>query len=157
MTKILTASLALLLSGGIGAYAADEHKHEHGKPIEVGNVTLGNTKVDAEVAGAVTPGKEVHVEMHLTPLTPAPKAVRLWIGIESGRGSTKAKAEVEADHPGGYEAHVEVPNPLPEGSKIWISIEPASGEAVKGSLPLPVVGAKPAVTHDHDHDHDKQK
>lgn len=95
---------------------------------------------------AATPGKEVHVELHLAPATPAPKAVRVWIGIESARGSEKAKAEAEAEHPGGYEAHVDVPSPLPEGSKIWISIEPASGDAVKGSLPLPGPSAKP---HDH--------
>ena len=150
MTRILTATLALLLSAGMGAYAADEHKHEHehGKAVEVGEVTLGATKVDVEMAGAATPGKEVHIELHLAPATPAPKAVRVWIGIESGRGSEKAKAEGEADHPGGYEAHVDVPSPLPEGSKIWISIEPASGDAVKGSLPLPGPDAKP---HEHDH------
>lgn len=146
MTRILTATLALLLSGGIGAFAADEHKHEHGKTVEAGEVTIGTTKVEVELAGTVTAGKEVHVELHLAPATPAPKAVRVWIGIESGRGSEKAKAEGEAEHPGGYEAHVDVPAPLPEGSKIWISIEPASGDAVKGSLPLPGPDAK---AHDH--------
>lgn len=153
MTRILTATLALLLSSGIGAFAADEHKHDHGKAVEAGEVTIGTTKVEVELAGTVTAGKEVHVELHLAPATPAPKAVRVWIGIENGRGSEKAKAEAEADHPGGYEAHVDVPSPLPEGSKIWISIEPASGDAVKGSLPLPAADAK---AHDHkDHEHKK--
>ena len=146
----LSAAVALLVTAGTSLMAADEHKHEHGKAVEVGEVTVGTTKVDVEMAGAATPGKEVHVELHLAPATPAPKAVRVWIGIESGRGSEKAKAEAEADHPGGYEAHVDVPNPLPEGSKIWVSIEPASGDAVKGSLPLPAAGAKPAGEHDHE-------
>ncbi len=152
MTRILTATLVLLLSGGIGAFAADEHKHEHehGKAVEVGEVTIGTTKVDVEIAGAVTAGKKVHVALHLTPPTPAPKVVRVWIGSESGRGSEKAKAEGEAEHPGGFEAHVDVPAPLPEGSKIWISIEPASGDAAKGSLPLPGPDAKAAGEHEHD-------
>jgi hypothetical protein len=155
MTRILTATLALLLFSGIGAFAADDHKHEHGKTVEVGEVTIGTTKVEVELAGAVTAGKEVHVELHLDPATPAPKAVRVWIGIESGRGSEKAKAEAEAEaaQPGGYEAHVDVPSPLPEGSNIWVSIEPASGDVVKGSLQLPSPDAK---AHDHkNHDHKK--
>lgn len=157
MNRILTATLALLIFGGIGAFAADDHKHDHdqdhGKAIEVGEATLGTTKVTVEMAGDATPGKEVHVELHLAPATPAPKAVRVWVGIENGRGSEKAKAEGDADHPGGYEAHVNVPNPLPAGSKIWISIEPASGDTVKGSLPLP---SPKAHAHDH-HGHEHKK
>lgn len=153
LNATLSAAVALLFTAGTSLIAADEHKHDHGKVTEVGEVTIGTNKVDVEMAGAATPGKEAHIELHLTPPTPAPKAIRVWIGIESGRGSEKAKAEGEADHPGGYEAHVDVPNPLPEGSKIWVSIEPASGDAVKGSLPLPGPGAK---AHDHkDHEHKK--
>lgn len=149
-------TLALLLSGGIGADAADEHHQGPRKPVTVGDVTLGITKVAVEMAGAVTPGTDVHVELHLTPLTPAPNAVHVWIGIESALGSKKAKAQGEAEHPGGYEAQVEVPSPLPEGSKIWISIEPTSGDTLTGSVPLLRAGTKPAG-HDHDHDHEKQK
>ncbi len=148
LNATLSAAVALLFTAGTSLIAADEH--DHGKAVEVGEVTLGTTKVEVQMGGAATPGKEVHIDLHLAPPTPAPKAVRVWIGIDSGRGSEKAKAEAEAAHPGGYEAHVDVPNPLPEGSKIWISIEPASGEAVKGSLALPAAGAKPAGEHKHD-------
>jgi hypothetical protein len=152
LNSTLSAAVALLFVTGTSLMAADEHKHDHGKAVEVGAVTVGTTKVNVEMSGVATPGKEAHLELHLTPPAPAPKAIRVWIGIESGRGSEKAKAEGEAAHPGGYEAHVAVPSPLPEGSKIWISIEPASGDAVKGSLALPAAGAKPAAEHNHDHD-----
>ena len=120
--------------------AADEHGH--GKAVELGKVTIGSATVNVEVAGTIAAGKEVHVELHVTPPTPAPKAIRVWIGVENGRGSEKAKAEGEAAHPGGYEAHVDVPSPLPEGSKLWISVEPAEGEAAKSSLPLPAASTK---------------
>ena len=167
MNRIITSTLTLMLTAGIGLIAAEEHQHElhheHGKSVEVGEVTIGATKVDVEIAGAVIADKQVHVELHLTPATPAPKAVRVWIGSDSGRGSEKAKASGEATHPGSYEAHVAVPAPLPEGSKIWISIEPASGEAVKGSLPLP--GSDTKAPHDDhqghehgdDHKHEPKK
>lgn len=154
MNRILTSSLALLLSSGMAAFAAESH--DHGKGVDIGEVTLGSTKVDVEMAGTATPGKEVQFELHLAPATPAPKAVRVWIGVENGRGSEKSKAEAEAGHPGGYEAHVDVPSPLPEGSKIWISIDPESGDALKGSLALPIPGAAQPdhKAHDHkDHDH----
>ena len=160
MNRIITSTLTLMLTAGIGLIAAEEHQHEHGKEhgksVEVGEVTIGATKIDVEMAGIASAGKEVHVELNLTPATPTPKAVRVWIGSDSGRGSEKAKATGEAAHPGSYEAHVAVPAPLPEGSKIWISIEPASGEAVKGSLPLPGSDAKGRADHDHDHDHEHE-
>ena len=164
MNRLITSTLTLFLSAGIGAFAAEEHKHdhakdhakdhghEHEKAVEVGVVTIGTTKVEVEMAGAVKAGKEVHVELNLTPAAPAPKAVRVWIGSDSGRGSEKAKATSEAAHPGSYEAHVAVPAPLPEGSKIWISIDPASGDAVKGSLPLP--GSDTMAPHDDHQGHD---
>ena len=152
LNATLSAAVALLFTAGTSLMAADEHKHEHGDMIAVGNVTLGTVVAKVEGAGIPAAGKEWHVTVDLPAGTAAPKAVRIWVGIESGRGSEKAKAEAEAAHPGGYEAHVDVPNPLPEGSKIWISIEPASGEAVKGSLALPAAGAKPAGEHKHDHE-----
>lgn len=151
LNATLSAAVALFLSTGAHLTAADEHKdHAHANMIAVGNVTLGTVVAKVEGAGAPAAGKEWHVTVDLPAGTAAPKAIRVWVGIESGRGSEKAKAEVEAAHPGGYEAHVDVPAPLPEGSKLWVSLEPAAGDAVKGSLPLPAAGAKPADEHDHE-------
>ena len=63
-----------------------------------------------------------------------PKAVRFWVGSESGDGSVKAKAEEEkADQ---WHTHVEVPTPIPAGAKFWAEIEPAAGEKVKVSFDM---------------------
>ncbi len=47
-------------------------------------------------------------------------AVCFWIGIESAKGSLKAKAEVENGH---WHTHVAIPNSLPADSKLWVKIE----------------------------------
>ena len=56
-----------------------------------------------------------------------PKAVRFWIGTESGEGSVRAKAEEETTD--NWHTHAEVPDPLPSGSKFWVEVEPPTGEA----------------------------
>jgi hypothetical protein len=154
LNAALIATVALLFTPGTSLMAADEHKHGHGHGhgdmIAVGDVTLGTVVANVEGAGVPTAGKEWHVTVDLPPGTTAPKAIRVWVGIENGRGSEKAKANPEAAHPGGHEAHVEVPAPLPEGSKLWVSLEPVAGDAVKGSLALPTAGAKPAGDHNQD-------
>ncbi len=47
-------------------------------------------------------------------------AVRFWIGTEDGRGSVKAKAEIEGDH---WHTHAEIPSTLPDGARLWVQIE----------------------------------
>lgn len=152
MTTIPITTLTLLLAWGLSAFAADER--DYGVSYEVGKITIGGIVVEGEMAGLATPGKEVKVELHITPAAPAPKAVRVWIGSESGRGSAKTRAAGEVGHASGYEALVVVPSPLPDGSRIWISLEPAQGDTVTGSLALPGPNSK---VHEHDHDHEGKK
>jgi hypothetical protein len=80
----------------------------------------------------VVAGKEAVAEFHITG-EPKPAAVRAWIGSENGKGSAKAKVEVEGD---GWHAHLEVPAELAADAKLWISLEGADGVAVKGSFAL---------------------
>lgn len=47
-------------------------------------------------------------------------AVRFWIGSEDGRGSVKAKAEIEGDH---WHTHAEIPATMPENSMLWVEVE----------------------------------
>jgi hypothetical protein len=151
---ITTATLTALLALGVPLSAADDHAghdhaghshageggHAHGKTEAVGTVDISVYKIAVAAAGAVAAGKEWHVELRLNPDQPAPKAIRVWIGTENGRGSVKAKAEAEKDAKGEYAAHVEVPNPIPADSKLWISIEPENGQAAKGAVELPKAG-----------------
>lgn len=144
MIRLILPALALLLTSAF-ATAAEGHHHHH-PMTNLGSHPIGAAKLVIQAAGSVKPGGRLHLDLAYVPAAPAPKAIRVWVGIESGRGSAKAKAELEKD--GLYEAVVELPAPLPEGAKIWISVEPAVGETVKASLPIPA-----AVAEHHDHDH----
>ncbi|MBN8525006.1 MAG: hypothetical protein J0M02_06710 [Planctomycetes bacterium] len=142
-SSITPAILTALLALGAPLCAADAHAghdhaaHDHGKTEAVGSVEIGTCTVAASASGVIAAGKEWHVELRVSPAQPIPKAIRIWVGSESGRGSAKAKAEAEKGASGEFSAHVELPDPLPADSRLWISIEPESGPTVKGSLALP--------------------
>ena len=144
---------ALLLGGPGLLTAADAHAghdhaghdhsgHNHGPLTLLGKQTLGGTEFMVGGAGQPQAGGQWHVAIALAPGAPAPKAIRLWVGNDTGRGSEKAKASADAHHPGMYATHVAVPTPLPADSKLWVSFENAAGEMTKTSLPLvPPAGA----------------
>lgn len=48
-----------------------------------------------------------------------------WIGIESAKGSLKAKAEDENGH---WHTHGQIRDPLPADSKLWVEIEHNDGK-----------------------------
>jgi len=139
LPTITPAILAALLALGAPLSAADVH--DHSKAEAVGAVDISVYKIAVSASGAITAGKEWHIELRMTPDQPVPKAIRVWVGAETGRGSAKAKAEAEKEAKGAYGAHVEVPNPIPADSKLWISIEPDNGQPAKGSVALPKVEA----------------
>lgn len=145
------AICATLAACGTAGEAGNDHKghdhgahkdHGHGKAVELGEATIGSWTVEAERMGEITAGKETTIELALKPTSPLPKAVRLWIGEESGKGSTKAKAEPEEKEAGHYHVHVEVPKELPAGARLWVSLEGADGQATKGSFALTPAAAK---------------
>jgi hypothetical protein len=150
--------LTLLLALGAPLSAADNHAghdhaagaHAHGTAVAVGSVEISTYKVAVSAAGALAAGKEWHVELRLNPDQPAPSAIRIWVGLENGRGSAKAKAEAEKDAKGEYGAHVEVPQPIPADSRLWIAIEGAGGQTTRGSVALPSpTGSATAAGHEH--------
>lgn len=140
---ILTALLALGAPlGAADAHAGHDHAaHDHGKAEPIGSVAVGAYTVTASASGAIAAGAELHVELRVSPEQPIPRAIRLWVGTESGRGSEKAKAEAVKDAPGAFGAHVELPDPIPADSRLWISIESESGQATKGAIALPKAAA----------------
>ncbi len=150
---LTTLTLTVLLTTGAALSAADDHAgHDHGAHAQgaaaaLGSVTLGAHTV-AVASGAVTPGAELHVDLTVTPVQPAPQAIRVWVGAENGRGSVKAKAEGTA---GAYEAHVEVPATLPAGAQLWISIDAAGGAATRAALALPATAAAHSEGDGHKH------
>ncbi len=142
-----TVALSLLLGGSsvIGlqrvALAADapkkdDHKdHDHkkdgkveehkGEKKDLGSQKAGAYTVQVTQVGDVTPGAEA--VFIITPKGEGePKAVRAWVGAETGKGSIKTKAEEEKE--GEWHAHHQVSKPLPAGSKLWVELETAGGK-----------------------------
>ena len=108
-----------------------EHKHgqgeeEHkGEKKDLGSKKVGSFNVQVTQVGDVKSGEETI--LIIKPKGDGePKAVRAWIGVESGQGSIKTKAEEEKE--GEWHAHHKVSKPLPAKSKLWVELETAAGK-----------------------------
>ena len=97
----------------------------HPNAVELGEQTVAKWRLKAKQDEPVKPGGDGAFDVTITG-DGKPKAVRFWVGVQSGEGSVKAKAEEET--PGNWHTHAEVPDPLPPGSKFWVEVEPAQGE-----------------------------
>jgi hypothetical protein len=129
---------------------ADDHGHDHGpggehapaKPAQAGHggkvIALGEQTIGGFMAvatrdeGKIEAGKDAPIDVTVTPAagsTAKAVAVRFWIGTEDGKGSAKAKAEIEDPKgaPNRWHTHAEIPNPIPAGSKLWVEIESDKG------------------------------
>jgi hypothetical protein len=149
MKKLTSMSAVFALSAAFFAGCKDDHGHSHDKPAPaatqpgaatqpskdehvnktlLGETTVRGLKLKALQAEPARPGGEGAFDLVITgyPAGGKPKAVRFWVGTESGEGSLKAKAEEEK--PDNWHTHAELPNPLPPGSKFWAEVEPATGE-----------------------------
>jgi hypothetical protein len=115
-------------AGSIGA-KGDEHT---GTKHELGMQTIGGYNVKAARFADLKPGEEAVVELEVTGGAGKPKAVRAWIGTESGEGSAKARGEGKEDD---YDIHVEVPATLAADAKLWVEIETGDGKP-RGSFDL---------------------
>jgi hypothetical protein len=101
----------------------DDHEEQS---IPLGSQTAGGLTVKVDSEGAVKAGeKEAHLDVTVTG-GEKPKAVRVWVGIESATGSVKAKADPQ-EAADGTHIHAEIPNPLPPGSKVWVELETSTG------------------------------
>jgi hypothetical protein len=107
----------------------DEHT---GTKHELGTQTIGGYTVAAARFGDLKPGEESVVELEVTGGGGKPKAVRAWVGGESGEGSAKARGEGKGDD---YDVHVEVPSTLAADAKLWVEIETEAGKP-RGSFDL---------------------
>lgn len=114
-----------------GAKKIDDHGHEDSASL--GKVTAGGYDVEASAGGEVKAGGELHVNVKVSGGASKVVAVRVWVGLEDGAGSTKSKADAED---GGHHGHAEIPDPMPAGSKLWVEIENEKHETVKASFTL---------------------
>lgn len=142
-------------ASGAATKTAQDHGHEHSpasehKESSAGHggavIQLGTSKIgtfDVKVTrdqGQIAAGKDAPIDATVTPAagsTAKAIAVRFWIGTEDGKGSVKAKAEIEdPKDPNRWHTHTEIPNPIPAASKLWVEVEDDKGVKVAASFDL---------------------
>lgn len=125
------------------AFAEDPKDDDHkGEKRDLGKKKIGDYEVQVTQVGEVVPGKEAVFIVKLVNARTKPKAIRGWIGIESGKGAIKSKAEDEEKE---YHLHHEVAKPLPPRNMLWIELETSAGKKA-GSFEHSPHGDK---KHDH--------
>ncbi len=131
-------------AGGGKVSGASDHGHdhgpgeghaqgEHGKVIELGEQEVGEFAVNVtRDEGTIVAGKDAPIDVRVSAKGKVKVgSVRFWIGLQDGKGSVKAKGEIEdPKEPNRWHAHAEIPNPIPAGSKLWVEIAPETGEKV---------------------------
>jgi hypothetical protein len=115
----------------------DEHGHDHGPTIALGDAPIGPFRcVVTRDEGPIAPGGDSAIDATITG-EGGIAAVRFWIGTQDAKGSIKAKAEIEDPaEPNRWHTHAEIPAPMPEGAMLWVEIETAAGEKIAGSFEL---------------------
>ena len=112
----------------------DARKHEHkdekdeehkGEKKDLGTKKVGGFQVQVTQIGDVKAGEEA-IFIIRPKGEGEPKAVRAWVGIESGQGSIRTKAEEEKE--GEWHAHHKVSKPMPAKSKLWVELETAAAK-----------------------------
>jgi hypothetical protein len=100
----------------------DDHK---GEKKDLGKKEIAGFTVQVTQVGDVVAGKEALFILKLSGGAGKPKAIRGWVGIESGEKSIKSKAEDEEKE---WHLHHEVSKPIQAKSKLWIELETAAGK-----------------------------
>lgn len=111
---------------------AHDHDHDHGEHHELGTAAAAGVSFEALQLGHPANG-EVAVEVVLAEGSPAPKAIRAWVGNQAAEGSMKTRAEGAGP---AYDMHLELPDPLPADAQIWLEIEAADGTREAKSFEL---------------------
>ena len=104
-----------------------------GDPTTPSNVlTVAGVTLQVNVRGTLAPNVALDVAIVQTSGNPA-AAIRIWVGDESGVGSTKTKVH---SHGNSYHAHVQAPATLPANCALWVEVQTADGQRESGSIPL---------------------
>ena len=111
------------------ARAGDGHATTAPVSHSLGNLTLNGFEIEMVQTSPVKAGEEATFTVKLKG-EKEPKAIRIWVGIESAKGSAKGKAHKHGEK---MEAHCDVPDPIPAGAKLWVEVDTGTGKA-KGSL-----------------------
>jgi hypothetical protein len=113
--------------------AGPDHDHAASTSTaqSLGTITVSGFEMEVIQDGKIEAGKEATFEIRIKG-DKDPTAVRVWIGVESGRGSAKGKAHRHGDK---MEVHADAPDPIPDDAKLWIEVETDAGKS-KGSVAI---------------------
>lgn len=104
---------------------AEGDGHAHGDATPLGDAVVGEFTIIAAQEGKPTPGGDVGIDVTIVGPADGYTAIRVWVGVESGEGSVKARADRAGE---AWHAHAEVPSPIPADSMIWVELELKSGD-----------------------------
>ena len=155
MKAALAAVVTVVMMSGSGAFAQAKteavvtdphagHAHAapsaaatggdlHGEEKDLGTTTIAGLKMTVSQMGDVKAAGRAVFEVTPAAGQAEAKAVRVWVGSESGAGSVKAKAAKAGE---AYDAHVEVPKALTPETRLWVEVEPATGKKEKVGFSL---------------------
>ena len=124
--SFLAAMTLTMLSAIFVAAQEQEHADE---PHKLGRQKIGDYTVSVIMIGEAEAGHTVEFDIKLFDNDKDPKALRVWVGLEDGKGSDKVQLQKKTTTFGGK---VKVPDPKPQASKVWVEVETENGVA-KGS------------------------
>jgi hypothetical protein len=109
------------------------HDDDHGAEAGLSEVTIGETVLNVSVGGDIEPNALLHIDLKHTD-GPAPAAIRVWVGDETGAGSVKGLA---VGGNGSFHADAQCPATLSPDAELWIEIEGEDGERIAASMADP--------------------
>ena len=127
MLGLATCPWLPAIAAPVGTAPADKPKEEEhkGEKRDLGKQRIGDYTVQVTQVGDVKPGEEAIFILAVSGGAAKPKAIRGWVGVESGERSIRSKAEDEEKE---YHLHHPVSKPLPANSKLWIEVESSTGK-----------------------------
>ena len=123
---VMAVALAVRAAAAPGEKQEQKEGEEghKGEKRDLGKQQIGGHTVQVTQVGDVKPGTEAIFVLTVSGGAGKPKAIRGWVGVESGERSIKSKAEDEEKE---YHLHHQVSKPLPANSKLWIEVETSAG------------------------------
>ena len=126
---VLMGLFALLACGDGGGGSG----HVHGTAHELGRTEIGGIELQVTFYGEAQVGEECSVDVRLGAGAEQVRAVRAWIGDESGNGTLRRKLDGSTT----LHQHFPIPEGLPENSALWLQVERTDGTRTEGSLAAP--------------------
>jgi hypothetical protein len=137
LKSILTLLLFLTPWGSIQlASAGTSHSHEKKPKVILGTITTQSLTLSVSTWGPLTPGKTADAEITVEPAEPAPAAVRVWVGVESAKGSAKNKTHLDEPKAGIYHGEPVVPETLPTDSQLWVEVQLKNNQRIRVPFPI---------------------